>query len=361
MAIQKGPSGILGTSIEAGEITDGSITAAKLASGSVTTAKLDSSLDVTGTINGFTPTVSNMAGRNRIINGDMRISQRGDYTSPVSASNNGYYLDRWVASIGTVSATVQQTNVVINGVSKTAQKIAATSSGTGYIGLAQRVELINLQDGETYTVSCWVRSNNANTSFRTTLSGAFADTSVFTNDGNWEKVSTTITLNKAALPYISVGLNTYQNGTVAVASGDYIEFTEFQLEAGSVATPFEHRQYGQELALCQRYLPAYNAESGSNTSYGSSVQGGNTTRMWITFQFPVATRTAPTGVSISSTSHFIGAGQNTNMTLSAVNFQYASRLGAAIFFDGSGGTSQQAINLISQNASGQILFTGCEL
>ena len=244
----------------------------------------DASGGATTSINGFTPSVSNMAGRNRIINGDMRISQRGDYTSPVSASNNGYYLDRWVASIGAVTATVQQTNVVINGVSKTAQKIAATSSGTGYIGLGQRVELINLQDGETYTVSCWVRSNNANTSFRTTLSGGFADTSVFTNDGNWEKVSTTITLNKAALTYITVSLNTYQNGAVAVASGDYIEFTEFQLEEGSVATPFEHRQYGQELALCQRYCQVVYRSLGSNSLGMSFKQGSNYLLTHITYQ-----------------------------------------------------------------------------
>ncbi len=72
----------------------------------------DASGGTTTSINGFTPTVSNMAGRNLIINGAMQISQRGDYISPVSASNNGYYLDRWVASIGAVSATVKKTDVV---------------------------------------------------------------------------------------------------------------------------------------------------------------------------------------------------------------------------------------------------------
>lgn len=37
------------------------------------------------------------------------------------------------------------------------------------------------------------------------------------------------------------------------ASGDWIEFTGYQVEKGSVATPFEFRPYTTELALCQRY------------------------------------------------------------------------------------------------------------
>ena len=35
--------------------------------------------------------------------------------------------------------------------------------------------------------------------------------------------------------------------------GNFVEFTQVQLELGKVATPFEHRSYGEELALCQRY------------------------------------------------------------------------------------------------------------
>jgi hypothetical protein len=63
-------------------------------------------------------------------------------------------------------------------------------------------------------------------------------------------------------------LSTSQTNFIAV-SGDYITITGVQLEAGSVATPFEQIDYGRELMLCQRYFQkTYNqsAVPGSTTS-----------------------------------------------------------------------------------------------
>ena len=194
------------------------------------------------------------AGRkNLIINGGMQVSQRGDYTSATTITNGTYYLDRHKIAVANVTGTVQHTDITINGVSKKALRVAATSSATGYIGSYQKTELADIQVGETYTLSCWVRSNNANTRFRVNnIGGANVDGPAFTNDGNWEKVTWTFdsssTTHDATLWVI-----TYDDATVSVTTGDYIEFTEVQFEVGSVATDFEHRSYGEELALCQRY------------------------------------------------------------------------------------------------------------
>ena len=40
---------------------------------------------------------------------------------------------------------------------------------------------------------------------------------------------------------------------VGGAVNDYFQITGVQLEVGSVATPFEHRSFGDELARCERY------------------------------------------------------------------------------------------------------------
>jgi hypothetical protein len=225
---------------------------------------------------------------------------------------------------------VQHTDVTIGGVSKKALKIVATSSGTGYVAARQAIELSNIQVGKTYTFSCWIRSSNANTRFRHSGfgTGGNANSPVFTNDGNWEKVSWTLD---------STGMNSnpamyliqYAGTAVAVTSGDYIEFTDFQLELGSVATDFEKRSYGEELALCQRYYQ----RGISNGALGVSV---HSTQATFGFRLPVEMRSEPTVSLISGTTlscdmtHVSGS-----VTWTPANFRFKSKSG----FTGYGATN----------------------
>ena len=342
--------------------------------------------------------------KNRIINGGMQIDQRNAGASVSNPSN--YLVDRWkFANSQSSKVTFQQNAGAVtppvgftNYAGFTSSSAYSVVSGD-YFAFIQPIEGNNCADlawgtanAATVTISFWVRSsltgtfgsvlqnNNSTRSYPFTYTVSAANT--------WEQKSVTIagdtsgtwqTGTSAGINlFFSLGAGSSLSGaagswaganyygvtgatSVVGTSGVTFYITGVQLEKGTVATSFDYRPYGTELALCQRYLPAYNVENSNNTPFGTSNQGSNTTRIWTSFQFPVATRTAPTGATISSVSHFIGAGQNTNFTISALNFSYASRLGAEVFFDGSGGTSQQAVRLISQNASAQILFTGCEL
>ena len=265
---------------------------------------IDSSGNVTAS-QGFVPSTQ-LSHRNLIINGNMKISQRGDYTSATSISAGTYYLDRWTGFASVVTGTIQQTDVTINGVSKKAQKITATSTGTGYIGTRQMLELTNIPVGETLVASCWVRSNNSNTRFRTNGfrgSSTNADSPAFTNDGNWEKVSWTIeTTGTVTNP--SLWIITYDGSAVSVTSGDYFEVTDIQLEVGSVATPFEHRSYGEELARCQRYY--WNTLTTTSGTWNEVAHGHcfNTSTGEFLIKFPQKMRVPPTSSYIGSLSNF---------------------------------------------------------
>ncbi len=105
-------------------------------------------------------------------------------------------------------------------------------------------------------------------------------------------VSRTFTLG--AIADSTINLNGSGFGIVKMSSqysvGHYLEFTNVQLEEGSIATPFEQRPYGLELSLCQRYY-----EVGHTKIYSST--GG---LMAVTTLFNVRKRTSPTLIFTNS-------------------------------------------------------------
>ena len=225
-----------------------------------TNAILDASGGTTATVNGFAPTVSNMAGRNRIINGAWQCTQRGDYTSATSLpTSSAYYLDRFrfrrSGVTGTFTHKLNQTldnNDVVNTV-----RLDVTSTATGNVHVLQIFEDVNYFKNKTITFSARVKSNSTNARLILNADGGGGTTSssTHTGGGNWELLTGTATLTSGVTGVqLYAGIQAAGTGDVAgVTSGDFFEISEIQVEAGSVATPFEHRQYGQELALCQRY------------------------------------------------------------------------------------------------------------
>ena len=62
-------------------------------------------------------------------------------------------------------------------------------------------------------------------------------------------------------------------GSIFASTDNEIEITGIQLEVGSVATPFEHRSFGEEQALCQRYFEVlFATRAATYASTGSYVQ-----------------------------------------------------------------------------------------
>lgn len=184
-----------------------------------------------------------LSNRNKIINGAFGINQRG-YVSGAATTAGQYTLDRWKVT-GTQGITF---STVAN---KTTVTIPSGQT------LQQVIEGLNLQSG-TYVLS-----------WEGTAQGRIAGGAYGTSGG----VTASIT----------GGANTtieFNAGTVSNA----------QLEVGTVATPFEHRPYGAELALCQRYYEA------STTNHYVAVYVGAGAVNWplCTVYFLASKRAQPT-------------------------------------------------------------------
>jgi 5-hydroxyisourate hydrolase-like protein (transthyretin family) len=239
--------------------------------------------------------------RNVIINGAAQISQRGDYSSATTVVNQTLYVDRWFADIN-ISCTFQHTDVDIEDMPTKckAMKYVATTSGTNYMGTRQKVENPSQYEGRTFTYSAYVRSNHASARLTTYMTGSaqVEYSTAHSGNGQWERLSTTFTVKSGVTVwYLDVFLATQGVGQVAIATGDYFEVTGVQLEIGKVATPFEHRLYVEELALCQRYFYAFQSPNdplGENGFMGTSYAADN---VYCPIFFPVQMRAIPGIVS----------------------------------------------------------------
>jgi hypothetical protein len=290
----------------------------------------------------------------------MVIDQRNAGASQ-SVSNGAtvYTVDRWfMLPIG--NAVIGQR--VSNGSGGyNYQMTGAASVSSIYFG--QRIESANSADmaGQTATLSVSLANSTltsvAWTAYYANSTDNFgAVTSIasgtFTINSTLTRYSTQISIPSAATTGIQIVFN-----VGAQTSGTWT-ISNAQLEVGSSATPFERRLYNQELANCQRYLPAIpigNGDLASGLCY-------STTKALIPITFPVTARVGPTGVTVSSAGHFSLRNSAASLvTITGLAYSTGqpecSCIEATV---ASGLTAGNATNIYN-GGSGYILFTGCEL
>ena len=238
--------------------------------------------------------------RNLIINGAMQVAQRGTSNTGVTSASHRI-ADQFfnsISSLGTWDLTQESDGP--SGFGKSIKFDCTTAdaspSASDFIILQHRMEAQNVSlldygssDAKTFTLSFYVKSNktgsgsvefmqsdnsdkhyttsytinSANTWERKTITVA-GDTSGVINDDNgrgfeivwWLNSGSTFTsgsLSNAWQTQDNADRNASNLG-IGGATSDYFQITGIQLEVGTVATPFEHRSFGEELALCQRYF-----------------------------------------------------------------------------------------------------------
>jgi hypothetical protein len=191
--------------------------------------------------------------RNIIINGAMQINQRG-----ASSVTSGYFVDRFTLSACSASA------VLTSSTPTEFPKAISVSATSGNPIIIQKIESKSCQglSGKTVTVSFYAKNiSNATTLYASLQYAGSADNFGSTTtiseqnlgslSGSWVRYTASWTvpsggLNGLALNILCAGSSTFTMGVTGV-----------QLEVGSVATPFEHRSFGEELALCQRYYEVF--------------------------------------------------------------------------------------------------------
>ena len=245
--------------------------------------------------------------RNLIINGENKISQRGNFTSATAVTAGSYYIDRWKAyeSVVTVTLTHKQNQSLPDGSVSHTQRYDVTVAGTGYAGVQHILEE-TLTAGRHYTISAWVKSNDPNMNL---FANGGTERSFHSGSGEWEKLSITWVISASEAN--SYGLINHTSSSNPMIVGHFVEFTQVQLELGKVATPFEHRSYGEELALCKRYFQnVYNGQC-----FGSA---NTTTRMRINAPLSPTMRADPTVARVAGTITFQGMGVGFASTSTAV-------------------------------------------
>ena len=267
---------------------------------------------------------NNLSNRNLIINGAMQVAQRG--TSFADSASGSYTLDRFLIqnSSGTPAFTITQDTDAPNGFNNALKVACTTADASPAAGSFSRIRYsVEAQDlqplakgtssAKAQTLSFYVKTNK--TGVYTVFifdddNTRMMSASYTVSDTNWNRYTISIPADTTGAInddngtgfVIHWGLSLGSDRTSGSLASTWAAYTQanehvgnvnfadntsnvwaitgVQLEVGSVATDFEHRSFGQELALCQRYFCAYgstvdNIQNGDRLGCGIST-GSNT-------------------------------------------------------------------------------------
>jgi hypothetical protein len=321
-----------------------------------------------------------VAGKNKFINGDFSIWQRG--TSFTNPADQSFTADRFKQNgNGTGWTKVVSRQTFTPGTAPVAgyegqyfYRFAQTVAGTGGTfnnGIQQPIEDVRTFAGQTVTWSFWAKADSTRTIYPNVekyygVSGTgyeYINLGGLTLSTTWTRYSITFTAPSVAgktigansyfMPYFGFDSNTVQT----------FDFWGFQIEAGSVATPFQTASGGSpqaELAMCQRYY--YRATATAAYSRFASMWAANTTVLYGYLQLPVPMRVNPTTLDVSTANLFQVFDGANNITLTGFGAdQFDSFRPSFSASVASGAVASRSYQLIANNSTSAFIAFGAEL
>lgn len=284
-----------------------------------------------------------VANRNLLYNGAMQVAQRGTSTTSITLSNY-YTADRWrhgVDTMGTWTSTIENDAPTGSGFRKSLKMLCTTADASPAAGdVLQIQQLLEGQDlqairkgtssAQSITMSFWVKSNRTGTyiaelydndntrqcskSYVINATGVWeyktvtfpADTiGAFDNDNAlslyviwWLGAGSTFSSGTLNTTWASVTNANRAVGQINVASAinNYWQITGVQMTLGTVAPPFEFKDFQTDLRECQRYYEkSYDTTTtpGTLTEVGvhwHSGSGNGSGRHYVPIRFKVEKR-----------------------------------------------------------------------
>jgi hypothetical protein len=309
------------------------------------------------------------AGKNKIINGDFGIWQRGTTVTPTNAY--GYGADRWrTYSFGTSTSTLSQQSFTAGAAPVAGYegtyfaRFASTDTATF---ASQAIEDVRTFAGQTATISFWAKSASAQTLSAVRFDQVFGSggSTTVTTSGtapaittSWARYSVTI-----AVPSISgktIGTGSSLDLVIAGAINNNLDLWGLQVEAGSTATPFQIASGGSpqvELSMCQRYYVRMGVSGNASIGFGQAV---STTNFRTYIGLPVTMRSNPS-VSYSGTIVLLANGSVFSPSAIGSTFAGANRSSVMQDFTTSGLTANTFGNVYTASDAADFIQFSSEL
>jgi hypothetical protein len=308
-----------------------------------------------------------VAGKNKILNGDMSIWQRGTSITLSSGANGAFGPDRFIFEAygsSTAATATRQTFTLgtapVSGYeSQYFARLTNFATATAW-QIRQRIENVQTFAGQTVTFSFWAKASTALTgityeSIQNFGSGGSTSIPVALATGqtlstSWTRYS--ITTNVASIAGKTIGASSYIEFNIYQGSGatnsSTIDTWGWQVEAGPVATPFQTATgtIQGELAACQRYYFRYTSQQYLGAGHLQTASLSD-----FVIKTPITMRSAPTYAAASGTGFFQVAAAAATLTYSTINNFYSQGTDTVLArINVSGFTAGQGCVIVMSNA-----------